>query len=558
MNKGIRLPVRPAPVTNESFIGYCLRLAKVNGRLHINELNKALGLSFSKYQFCVGHGKFDAYLEKLAPMLLRDTDDLVEHFFEYQNLELVDSKKRMIQSLTCSKPKICVHCLSEGKGLQADWLYLHNTHCDIHQVALMDVCPECGEPFDWKTSLMNGCDSCEESWSECSLPHSSTPVYQKILDDALKQDNQSLLDAFYAVFAVTLRPNDFIINRQTRLDMPNKESHQRHLQAYALIHSPLYARQWAKEYEKAGHLTPFLHGNPLLHFIKQTSELFGYPVEINHRYSHTRDENESAIRPYRNKVAERIPLSRHVGLLEAATFLGIDAQGLGRLLDQHIVLPIHESYFLTDTLFDLESLIEVDLKVWGKSKQPQNKATKPPLVPVMDLFPALEAFCLSPATLLAICLKEPEIPFYSVGGTHWYELSVNKTEFFEWLEDIYLQHIPDEISVADFKKMTGTDEKQCRELVRSTSLSFKPWVKSDVISDKTLIEFFESFSILGRFLKLYEMDGERTMSALYMHDIEPFYEPRKGESGAVYNAESLNLRNFHVLRAHLETKQKVA
>lgn len=558
MNKGIRLPVRSAPEANESFIGYCLRLAKVNGRLHLKELNKVLGLSFSKYQFCVGHNKFDAYLEKLAPMLLRNADDLREHFFEYQNLELVDSKKRMIQSLACSRPKICVHCLSEGKGLQADWLYLHNTHCDIHQVALMDECPECGEPLDWKTSLMNGCDSCGVSWSECSLPHSSTPVYQKVLDDALKHDNQPLLDAFYAVFAVTLRPNDFIINRQTSLDMPNKESHQRHLQAYALIHSPLYARQWAKEYEKAGHLTPFLHGKPLLHFIKQTSESFDYPVEINHRYSHTRDENESAIRLYRSKLAERIPLSRHVGLLEAATFLGIDVQGLGRLLDQHIVLPIHESYFLTDTLFDLESLIEVDLAVWGKSKQPQNNAADPPHVPVMDLFPALEAFCLSPATLLAICLKEPEVPFYSAGGTHWYELSVNKTEFFEWLEDIYLQYMPDEISVDDFRRMTGTDEKQCRELVRNTSLSFKPWVKSDVISDKSLIDFFESFSILGRYLQLYGLECEETLAALSEVGIEPEYEPRKGCSGAVYSARVLNLKNFHVFFEQLETKRKVA
>ncbi len=547
MNKGIRFPVRPAPEANESFIGYCLRLAKVNGRSHIRELNKVLDLNFSKYQFCVGNKKYKAFLEQLAPMLLKDADTLHEHFWEYQGLELVDSNQRMVQSLSCSKPKVCIHCLNEGKSLQADWLYIHNTHCDVHQVSLMDQCPECGEPFDWTTSLMDGCDSCGVSWDECLLPRSKMPVYQMLLDDALQQENKPFLDAFYAVFAVTLRPNDFIINRQARLDLANEETHQRHLQAYALINSPFCARQWAKEYEKAGHLTPFLHGVPLLHFIKQARKSFGFAVEINHRYSHERVESESAIRPYRKKLAEQVPLSRHVGLFEAATFLGIDAQGFGNLLEQHIVIPIHTSYFLTDTLFDLESLIEIDLIVWGKSKHAQGNVIESDLVPVVDLFPTLEAFCLSPAKLLAICLKEPTIPFYSAGGTHWYELKVIKSEFLLWLEDIYLQYIPDEIPVADFRRMSGIDEKQCKELVKSTSLSFKRWVRTDVISSRSLSSFLKSYTLLGRLMKMYDLDGSQVLAWLEAEKIETAYPSKYGAFSSVYPKAGFNMQKFHEL-----------
>ena len=68
----------------------------------------------------------------------------------------------------------------QGYIMSHDSLLAHHTHCEKHQIELVDTCPVCKEPLLWVSDVFEGCSCWQIRWRELEGLSSQIPVYQKV------------------------------------------------------------------------------------------------------------------------------------------------------------------------------------------------------------------------------------------------------------------------------------------------------------------------------------------------------------------------------------------
>jgi len=213
------LGVRPYPLQNESFAGYCLRLAKLNGLSGLNMLFSVIAAptSTNKSRIRCSYDDMRLIAEYLAPFLGRDTDTLSEAFGHHFTAPWIYDEHRMIQDIRLEYPRICPTCLAESGHMDWRWNLACISHCPKHETLLVDRCPECGNTFDWKVDIFTGCSKCNYTWKQHAPKSTEPSSLEKRVWECVSKNSQhckSLLSDICAAIAVAARPLDNIHLKQ--------------------------------------------------------------------------------------------------------------------------------------------------------------------------------------------------------------------------------------------------------------------------------------------------------------------------------------------------------
>lgn len=90
-----------------------------------------------------------------------------------------------------SKQRICPLCLKESAYQRKNWGSSFTTICIKHKALLLDKCPICGCSFSIKSSVLNQCQSCNQtisSFETCQISEIDLLTFQEIIKDGISND----------------------------------------------------------------------------------------------------------------------------------------------------------------------------------------------------------------------------------------------------------------------------------------------------------------------------------------------------------------------------------
>ncbi len=149
------LPVKIEPASDESGLGFLLRVARANG-LALMAMLEGLGLPRSTW---LG--------ESAIAALARATE--VDHDWLMEAIVIADQRQgyRWLRwqgrlwacplSLRGAHPQVCVHCLKEGRPCMLEWELTGVVVCLRHCSSLIDACGYCGRRLSWTRPAIDVC-----------------------------------------------------------------------------------------------------------------------------------------------------------------------------------------------------------------------------------------------------------------------------------------------------------------------------------------------------------------------------------------------------------------
>lgn len=171
--KGTKLLIRREPKLDESFIGYLLRLAEINGYQTLSWILQLAGIKRyvqTKFSFA-----FDDSLDLTPLVRLSGVDYTVLSSLQY--LSVNNPRRKMGEysvfgssvsqyMIRLRYPKICPTCLIEANYARKIWELAPVTACPLHNCMLLDECPRCMKRISWGRSSVSIC-RCKFDWREC-------------------------------------------------------------------------------------------------------------------------------------------------------------------------------------------------------------------------------------------------------------------------------------------------------------------------------------------------------------------------------------------------------
>jgi hypothetical protein len=165
-----KLLIKGSPESDESLLGFVLRLTEENGYESPTWILKSAGLDPRPLSHtCSSLFKSNEKFELLAQVTGASVSDLIR--LTYPRIELPGSAPRYLFFgsplpqfvIRAIRPKICPRCLLETGYCRRIWDLLFVTVCPIHECALIDVCPNCKRRLSWIRSNVSVC-LCNYDW----------------------------------------------------------------------------------------------------------------------------------------------------------------------------------------------------------------------------------------------------------------------------------------------------------------------------------------------------------------------------------------------------------
>lgn len=359
-----RLLSTPKPQSDESLMGYVLRLAEANGYKSASWI-----FDLARLKINVASGGSDA-------LYRIDWDSTVlEHVTGLTRTEINDLNCRQIESLfptlrvssfnafRYSSPKVCPACLAQENYCRSVWDLLPFTACPAHESVMMSLCPKCGSRISWARKRVSVC-RCGFDWRESvqmKARHQELEVSKLILalcgqstekGITIERANNRLhgLALEDICHVLSLVADSYLFakdRRRIRVGTDNLTCHEAYCHAYDIFNDwPVnYHKflQWVRDRGK----TEMWYGNYIsriatecdrreLHFILTATEDF---IENN-------EMNPESL------VFESAPFfKRFLDIQEACRRIGIEQVWLGRLIRQGKIEAVKkegDSHFLID------------------------------------------------------------------------------------------------------------------------------------------------------------------------------------------------------------------
>lgn len=154
-----RLLLRTAIQEGESLKGYLMRLALLNGYRNLGWLLYAAGV----HPATLDQGT--APLDGLAAMTGRDVCELEAIYWPASVIHRSrPSQHRLTHTtipawlLNVRHPRICPHCIREGRPPQRTWEIAWASCCPRHGIYLVNRCGRCTKPISWNRPWLHRCD----------------------------------------------------------------------------------------------------------------------------------------------------------------------------------------------------------------------------------------------------------------------------------------------------------------------------------------------------------------------------------------------------------------
>lgn len=151
---------RPFIETNESTIGYVLRLANENGFDGLSKFTLAIADKLA----C--HDLRQLSRADLAELSGYEEPEIWSHvgsyylpgkhryFYRLDNGEMPFLPKEALNYLT---PRVCPMCVGEDKYIRHEWDLALSVYCPKHELLLQDRCPSCSEQLTWARPYLLQC-----------------------------------------------------------------------------------------------------------------------------------------------------------------------------------------------------------------------------------------------------------------------------------------------------------------------------------------------------------------------------------------------------------------
>lgn len=155
------LLLRPPQGEDESFPAYLTRLSTANQLTGVRALAKRLKLSEGELMTMES--------SVLQRLLSGDRSQAAAHREQYRHTpELLP-----LRSYASTTTSICLLCFKEGRLHSMLWDRPLTIICAIHQVCLIDRCPDCRQPISHRRAHIYFC-TCGTDWRKCPQPSKPT------------------------------------------------------------------------------------------------------------------------------------------------------------------------------------------------------------------------------------------------------------------------------------------------------------------------------------------------------------------------------------------------
>jgi hypothetical protein len=167
-----RLLSTPLPQSDESLMGYIVRLTEVNGYSTPSWIFDLAGL---KVDIHAG-GWATLYQSWPDFSCLEKLMGLEHHEFERLRFKMLDSYQSISflglpinkEYIRNESPKVCPACLKESNHYRYIWDLIPFTACPKHSVVLIDICPSCNKRLSWARGRNSIC-RCGIDWRDSEL-----------------------------------------------------------------------------------------------------------------------------------------------------------------------------------------------------------------------------------------------------------------------------------------------------------------------------------------------------------------------------------------------------
>jgi hypothetical protein len=506
----LQFAVLRSPKELESGQGFLLRLAVSNGRFELGKLAQAIDYKYKPSSFILGGSDFNNFLNALSAHTDLTGDDLNEKFSKSISLT---GENLAITDIRLPTPKICPECMKNEDScyIKESWEYAHHTHCEVHNVALIDRCPRCTEPLSWNGDIFGGCSCCGYRWESFKSLPEVLPRYQTICDELTELELTEYLSALYQNLIYVSRPFDLSFDKFKQLPKGLFSISTLFEMAFQLTVCDETKAYW--EQMRLSHFSIDNNLNKLNHaslnvlaklpenkysltFLKnrvknQPLQCF-LPIRQREMVSTLRSRNSRSVNDYQYQIS--------LGL--AAKLLGVDKKTINALVELKLMSAYSGSLNSKARIVSgssiatlINEIIEHSIEVGDRQKQ---------LISIKDLMKGLPYFNCDLSSLVNIIVINKCQTYIDNKGTFSIpSLLINREEISAHLENYFVESIQFNLSRSKLQQVCTLKSHQYIELKNTFNFQeIGPTASFAKLNPVQISLFFEKYILINRWAKI--------------------------------------------------------
>lgn len=170
VRQAMRLLISGKPYSDESFMGYILRVTEKNGYESLSWIFQIVDMDYQHpRQGCAIAFEASSYLTRLAQLAGISSAEIIRLTYpsipssEEKSLHLFFGQSVRQYLIQSNHPRICPACLSESQYCRRIWEFSAVTTCPTHRQRLIDECPRCNKRVSWSRNNVAFCP-CKFDW----------------------------------------------------------------------------------------------------------------------------------------------------------------------------------------------------------------------------------------------------------------------------------------------------------------------------------------------------------------------------------------------------------
>ena len=161
------LPLRLRPESDESLVGFLVRLAARNGRQDLLPFARELGMPFSVLQ-AAATTRFDLGPLSAKSRVAEQRLEAMAAWSQNRRTVLFRGVRLPRAMISLSRRRVCPRCLAASRHHRSCWDVSVVTVCPDHAVRLVDRCPRCSKRLAWISPDPGRC-GCGFDLAECPV-----------------------------------------------------------------------------------------------------------------------------------------------------------------------------------------------------------------------------------------------------------------------------------------------------------------------------------------------------------------------------------------------------
>jgi len=512
-NVAYQFPVRPRPLKNESVEGYILRLGAMNGRNTKNRIADIVGIRLTDSMYEVGNPRYRTLIESLSKTIRLEANQL-DNFFVRLSFPLTDND-RFIQNIKLDAPRVCSTCCShdESRYIKQDWHLAHHTHCDVHQVRLIEKCPCCQYPLQSTAAILNGCSKCGLQWEDyCALP-TEVPIYQKVFQSLSQVEQADYISVLYKALVIISRPYDCAYEPLRKVPFSSTDIVYQLNQAFAFLTSKQFQNKlykMRKDKLLADEKLLFLSKKQIdnLVLLPQIKRPIYLMQHISRMVCAPIEDNGFINKPREKFLVNGTEYCYQVSKNTAASLLQLDIKSIDYLMDSNRINFVRQKGSTTGAFIHL---FEIDLFIkmlTNTVKIKRHVGDVDNLISMEKLRKGLKFFNADLTKLISILIDNPIQLYYCspVVTISFNELYVDRDDITSLLEEQFIPSFNEQVSNTKIREMCFLNKEQYSALkvkFKLTDIDVK--YKYSFVSPKKLTTFFTKYMLLNRWVKIHDV-----------------------------------------------------